>query len=132
VGDRLGTIQDPGKIDLDRRYPQAVLGRCARQIGNASRSDRRLRGRAAEVDAGAAQVLALGQPDFPARGGERPGEGNTTLAAAYDQRIIMFRHRYSPGPTICAWRKLTLESAIPRPVESSARGRQPRAGSAAS
>jgi hypothetical protein len=63
-------------------------------MGDARRGHSGLGRRAAEVDAGATQVLALRQGDaFPSLG-QAAGEWDAGLPAANDQHIIVAAHRH--------------------------------------
>ncbi len=64
------------EVDLDRLDPHAQPAGGARDVRGARARDQRLGGRAAGVDAGAAELAALREEDLPAgcgRGGRRAG-----------------------------------------------------------
>ena len=89
LGHRLRTRQDGGKIDRDGADPDAEIAGAAREMRDPRGGDRRLRRRAAEVDAGTADLRPLDQRHKLVPAGEAPGERNARLAGADDDDIVV-------------------------------------------
>ena len=78
---------DGGEIDADRAGADAVIAGAPRHMGGIGAGDERLGRRAAGVDAGPADQLALDQRDCLAGRGEPAGHRRTGLAGAdHDRR----------------------------------------------
>ena len=85
--DAARAIEDRGEVDLDLRDPQAEDRRAPREMGGARRRDHRLRRRAAEIDARAAEVLPFRDRDALPGLRERVRERNARLARADDDDV---------------------------------------------
>ena len=83
--DAAGPVEDRGEVDFDRRHTQAEDRRPTGLEGGARGCDGRLARSAAEVDAGAAQVGALGDGDAPTGLRQRVGERDPGLSGADDE-----------------------------------------------
>ena len=81
---------DLRQVDVDIVDVDAVVGAAPRQVRDTRAGDHRLGGRAADVDASAADVLALDQRDLPARLGERECQWLAGLAATDDHGVETF------------------------------------------
>ena len=79
---------DPAHVDAHRApHDDAVLGSLTRDVGGPGAGDHRLGGRAADVDARAADELSLDHRDGHARGRESPRQRRPSLAGADDDRV---------------------------------------------
>ena len=97
-------------VDLDvSRGAEAELGAAPRQMHGVGAGDQRLGGRAAGIDAGAAEATALDDRDFHARAGQPAGERRACLPGPDDDRVVV-RHPVSPSCVVVGRGK-----HIPRP-----------------
>src|SRR5206468_3609232 len=95
LGDAAGPCQIAWNIDLDARDVKTNLTNAPCDLGESGDGNRGLGGSAAEVDARAAQVLALGDRHRLARRNEIAREGKGSLAGPDDQNVEM-SHGASP------------------------------------
>ena len=82
-----GAVHHRGEIHLHRGDRHAPFGRVPGLGGQPGGSDHRLAGRAAEIDAGAAEGITLDQQDIPARRGQGAGQGHTSLPGPDDHGL---------------------------------------------
>jgi len=82
--DRGSALQDGRKIDLNLRNAQSELRGAARQVSDPGGSECSFGRRAAEVNAGSAEVAALGHRNLHASLGEREGQRCGGLSSADD------------------------------------------------
>src|SRR5205807_854290 len=75
------------QIDAHGAVLHAIVGAAAGEVGDAGAGDHRLRGRAAIVDAGAADELAFEKGGLPAGAGQRQAERLATLSTADDDGV---------------------------------------------
>jgi hypothetical protein len=81
-------LEDAAHVDLDGAGFHAVVRPAPRQIRDAPARHHRFGGRAADVDAGAADVLALDHRDLPAGASKCDGERLAGLAGADDDCVV--------------------------------------------
>jgi hypothetical protein len=97
-------------VDADRpTNRQAILRGASRKISDIGTRNERLRGRAARVDAGSADELALDQGDALAGSGESAGEGRPRLPRSDNNRVECPGHE----------KDLTIRTAPPIAITSS-------------
>ena len=82
-------------VDRDRADADSVIGGATRHMRDPGAGDQRFGRRAAVVDAGAAEMLALDQRGFPAGLGQLDGEERPGLTRADDDGVEFLRHAAS-------------------------------------
>ncbi len=92
--DRILARLDPCHVDPNRPVEyDAEIGGATRDMGGTRARDQRLGGNAADVDAGAADQLALDDRGFAAGIAQPDGQRRAGLPGADDDRIVRLRHR---------------------------------------
>ena len=86
---------DRPHVDLDVARGEAVLAAAPRHVDRARAADQRLGGNAADVDAGAAEQLALDDRGAQAFGAQARGKRGACLPGTDDDRVVAFDHTFS-------------------------------------